>query len=127
MSSSLPPRFLLPALSPMWRVPRAGPGPMRALRRHASTTSKDSKPIVLEKPLKFNPPSHGARLPRKNPPKHYGGGLSEGERFAQGQRDYPGMMPPAGSKAHRFINSRAMHMTITLVCSQLPRTWPCSL
>ncbi|KAH6688315.1 hypothetical protein F5X68DRAFT_190002 [Plectosphaerella plurivora] len=111
MTSSLPPRFLLPALGPMWRAAPRAAGSMRVLRRHASTTGKD-KPIVLEKPLKFNPPSHGARLPRYKP-KHYGG-VSEGEKFAQGQRDYPGLMPPVGSKAHRFINSRKLHMSITL-------------
>lgn len=96
----------------MWRAAPRAAGSMRVLRRQASTTGK-SKPIVLEKPTKFNPPSHGSRLPRHKP-KHYGGGLSEGEKFAQGQRDYPGLMPPVGSKAHRFINSRVLHMSITL-------------
>ncbi|KAH7366826.1 hypothetical protein B0T11DRAFT_47784 [Plectosphaerella cucumerina] len=112
MTPSLPPRFLLPALGPMWRAAPRAAGSMRVLRRHASTTGKE-KPIVLEKPARFNPPSHGARLPRKTP-NHYGGGLTEGEKFAQGKRDYPGLMPPVGSKAHKFINSRNLHMAITL-------------
>ena len=83
--------------------------------RYASTKTK-GKQIVLEKPAKFNPPSHGARLPRKNAaPRHYGGDLGAAEAAAQKVRDYPGMMAPDGSWGHWFWNSRRFHLFITLV------------
>lgn len=72
--------------------------------------------MVLEKPSKFNPPSHGRRLPKNNnPPRHYGGDVSEVEAAAQRVRDYPGMMAPAGTWSHWFLNSRAIHLCLTLV------------
>ncbi|KAI0885300.1 uncharacterized protein GGS22DRAFT_142042 [Annulohypoxylon maeteangense] len=72
-----------------------------------------SKPIVLEKPEKFNPPSHGTRLPRSMP-KHYGGGLSEAEFQAQTAKTYPGLPPPPNTWSHWFLNSRGIHLFITL-------------
>ncbi|KAI1438632.1 hypothetical protein GGR50DRAFT_371626 [Xylaria sp. CBS 124048] len=72
-----------------------------------------SKPIVLEKPERFNPPSHGARLPRSRP-KHYGGPTTAAEYQAQSQRTYPGLPPPPNTFASWFINSRAVHMFITM-------------
>jgi hypothetical protein len=75
-----------------------------------------SKPIVLEKPERFNPPSHGARLPRSTP-KHYGGPLTTDEVRAQAKKSYPGLPPPPNTWSHWFINSRGVHMFITLVSS----------
>ncbi|KAF2965440.1 hypothetical protein GQX73_g8144 [Xylaria multiplex] len=72
-----------------------------------------SKPIVLEKPERFNPPSHGSRLPRSRP-KHYGGSLTAEEVQAQSQRTYPGLPPPPNTWSHWFINNRSIHMFITL-------------
>lgn len=124
-SATLPPRFLLPALSPMWRsvavrAPRRTTAVAVAATntlRSASTQSgsADGKTPVLEKPIRFNPPSHGARLPRNKGPKHYGGALSDAELRAQSEKHYPGMLPPQGSKTHRFIHSRGIHLFITLV------------
>ncbi|ROT40261.1 hypothetical protein SODALDRAFT_306370 [Sodiomyces alkalinus F11] len=118
-SATLPPRFLLPALSPMWRaaatrVPRTTTA--AATIRNASTksTSPEGKPPILEKPARFNPPSHGSRLPRNQGPKHYGGALSDAELRAQGQKHYPSMLPPEGTKAHSFIHNRSIHLFITL-------------
>lgn len=116
-AASLPPRFLLPALSPAWRIAvRRVPRTATAAIRNASTSSssRDGKPIVLEKPARFNPPSHGSRLPRNQGPKHYGGNLTDAELKAQKQRDYPGMPPPKGSKAHGIIHSRTLHLCISL-------------
>ena len=73
------------------------------------------KPLVLEKPLKFNPPSHGSRLPKKRIPQHYGGQLSQEEIKAQDRRDYPTMMPPQGTWAHWFWTNRTIHVVITAV------------
>ncbi|GJD01985.1 hypothetical protein ColKHC_10810 [Colletotrichum higginsianum] len=105
-ATTLLPRFLLPALSPMWRAaatPTARPA-AAAIRRTAVWTiryasSKPTRagqkgPLILEKPAKFNPPSHGSRLPNKNVPKHYGGPLSGQEARAQRTREYPGTMAP---------------------------------
>lgn len=73
--------------------------------------------MVIEKPARFNPPSHGARLPRKNRPQqlHYGGALSGEDVAAQRKRDYPGLPPPRNSWAHWFFNSKILHLGITMV------------
>ncbi|KAI1769623.1 hypothetical protein GGR53DRAFT_8972 [Hypoxylon sp. FL1150] len=72
-----------------------------------------SKPLVLEKPERFNPPSHGARLPRSTP-KHYGGPMSDAELQAQSVKTYPGLPPPDNTWTHWFIHSRSIHLFITL-------------
>lgn len=118
------PRFLLPRISPVRHHlrptltrPRSSP-----LKRCASSNSsskaaaKAPKPIVLEKPAKFNPPSHGARLPKKGAmPRHYGGTLSTEEVGAQRKRDYPGMMAPEGTWSHWILSNRSFHLFITMV------------
>jgi len=80
--------------------------------RHAST-SPPPKPRVLEKPERFNPPSHPSRIRSK--PRFYGPALSEHERQAQKTRRYPHMMPPEGSFMHWFLTDRTVHLYITLV------------
>ncbi|TRX92870.1 hypothetical protein FHL15_006276 [Xylaria flabelliformis] len=79
----------------------------------APPVADPSKPIVLEKPERFNPPSHGSRLPRSTP-RHYGGSLTAEEVQAQNQRIYPGLPPPPNTWSHWFINSRGIHLFITL-------------
>ena len=79
--------------------------------RYAST-SPPPKPRVLEKPERFNPPSHPSRIRSK--PKYYSP-LSEHERQAQKTRRYPHMMPPEGSMMHWFLTDRTIHLYITLV------------
>jgi hypothetical protein len=74
---------------------------------------KPSKPLVLEKPTKFNPPSHGARL-RKDPPRYPGPQLSAEQTAAQKTKKYPNMMPPEGTFLHWFMTNRSIHMYITL-------------
>jgi hypothetical protein len=81
---------------------------------------------VLAKPERFTPPSHGARLPKNNPPRHYGGELSYEEASAQAVRDYPGMPPPEHTLAHRFLHNRWIHVVITVVCVALSLTFPSS-
>lgn len=121
------PRFLLPQSGLIWQRANLG----NRLRdsevlivRYASSSSTsgvakgaNGKPTVLEKPEKFNPPSHGARLPRKNRPQHahYGGALSSDDVAAQRKKDYPGLPPPPNTWAHWFWNSRSVHMCITMV------------
>lgn len=95
------------------------------LIRFASTSSKSStpkKPLVLEKPERFNPPSHGARLPRRGAtPNHYGGSLSEQEFAKQKVTQYPGMMAPEGTFEHKFWHNPWIHTFIALVRIPLPR------
>ncbi|KAK4190012.1 hypothetical protein QBC35DRAFT_491767 [Podospora australis] len=123
MSSSIP-RFLLPQRGLIWRRVAAGSlHPSSAstttqnqiiTRRLASTKPSPTGPRVLEKPERFNPPSHGSRLPKKQIPRHYGGDLSEAERTVQAQRDYPMTMPAKGTWAHWFLHSRWIHLVITM-------------
>lgn len=123
-SYSAIPRFLLPQSGRIWRRANLGihnhQSDLRIVR-YASSSSKGSKaegkPIVLEQPQRFNPPSHGARLPRKDRPQqqHYGGSLSSEEISSQRRKEYPGLMAPKGTWAHWFWNSQGLHTTITLV------------
>ncbi|KAI2632039.1 hypothetical protein GGR54DRAFT_14706 [Hypoxylon sp. NC1633] len=90
--------------------------PVPAAKSTTAPVSKQvdpSKPLVLEKPEKFNPPSHGARLPRSTP-KHYGGAMSDAELQAQIEKTYPGLPPPENTWTHSFLNSRGTHLFITL-------------
>lgn len=90
-----------------------------------SSAEPPSGQRVLEKPERFNPPSHGSRLPRKNLPRHYGGELSADEFQTQLRTEYPGMMAPKGTRAYWFWHSRWIHVVITVVrlslsCPPLP-------
>ena len=132
------PRFLLPQSGLIWRraqaaVPASFPAPSpasasrprRIFLRLASNSSSGSKqppsgPRVLAKPERFNPPSHGARLPKKTTPRHYGGDLTADEATAQAVREYPGMAPPAHTRAHWFLHNRWIHVVITIVLSPPP-------
>ncbi|KAK3297650.1 uncharacterized protein B0H64DRAFT_431543 [Chaetomium fimeti] len=113
------PRFLLPQSGLIWRraapTPTSASAPGRIFLRLAST--KPNPPPggrVLAKPERFNPPSHGARLPKNTPPRHYGGDLSYEEVSAQAVRDYPGMAPPEHTLAHKFLHNRWIHVVITV-------------
>lgn len=114
-SGTLIPRFLLPAHGPAWRGLRIPPSQSLVVRvRHASTAAP-AKTVVLGKPAKFNPPSHGSRLRGNVLPKHYAPPLSPAERAAQKIREYPGLMPPEGTLAHRIWTNRLLHVFITMV------------
>ncbi|KAK2070700.1 hypothetical protein P8C59_005175 [Phyllachora maydis] len=97
---------------------KASAGSGHVLVRFASAkilaTKKPTKPPVLEKPSRFNPPSHGSRLPKKQGPKHYGGDLSEREYQAREAKEYPGMMAPKGTTAHWFWHNRMLHAVMSL-------------
>ncbi|OAA68795.1 hypothetical protein SPI_00990 [Niveomyces insectorum RCEF 264] len=141
------PRFLLPQRGLIWRPQQQQQQYLRRAVRFASTRqgkkkapgskSSSSSPAppppppsssgsagghVLAQPTKFNPPSHGARLPRAAnnraanapPSNHYGGDLSAAEQQAQRVRQYPGMMAPPGTWAHWFWTSRVVHLGLTM-------------
>ncbi|PHH55193.1 hypothetical protein CFIMG_000106RA [Ceratocystis fimbriata CBS 114723] len=93
--------------------------PMRAFslsvtRLAVSEPPSQPKHTVLEKPTRFVPPSHGARLARKNLPKHYGPAFTPDEIKEQNNRDYPTMLPPEGTFAHWFWTSKAVHSWIAI-------------
>ncbi|KAI2471780.1 hypothetical protein F4781DRAFT_77008 [Annulohypoxylon bovei var. microspora] len=104
--ASVPKPVSKPAPAPVTPAPKAKP-------TAASKPADPSKPIVLEKPEKFNPPSHGSRLPRSTP-KHYGGAMSEAELKAQTAKAYPGLPPPPNTWTYWFLNNRGIHLFITL-------------
>lgn len=115
------PRFLLPRGSAV-RHPRLALSQSSSLPlvRHASKFGKkpqpppkSSKPLVLEKPTKFNPPSHGSRLRRPTP--RYGAPLTAEEKSIQAKKKYPTMMAPEGTFMHWFMHNRSIHTWITLV------------
>jgi hypothetical protein len=116
-SSTSIPRFLLPQTQVLFR-PRARllrPTALLLSARHASkSSSPPSKPIVLEKPAKFNPPSHGRRLP-KNPPKTYGPALTASQKEIMATKKYPHMMPAKNSFMYKFLTDKWLHTWITLV------------
>ncbi|KAB8338959.1 hypothetical protein FH972_021899 [Carpinus fangiana] len=89
---------------------------LRKQPNHAQSISTRSvvtdKSRILEKPTRFNPPSHGSR--RARPRKSYGPALTDAELDAQRTKKYPNMMPPEGSLWHWFLTSRALHLWITL-------------
>ncbi|KAI8718385.1 hypothetical protein NCS52_00617400 [Fusarium sp. LHS14.1] len=106
------PRFLLPLQGPLWRgisIPLS----QNSIRIRFASSSTE-KPIVLEKPARFNPPSHGSRTKRNHVPKHYGPDLTAAEIAAQNTKNYPGMMAPEGTWAHFFWHSRLLHTFITM-------------
>lgn len=119
------PSALLPLRNPLWTSTRVQLAPSYrhgiAVVRFASKARAPSakgkgggKPIVLEQPAKFNPPSHGSRLPSKALPKHYAP-LSREEVNVQEKRNYPGVMAPKGSWAHWFWTNRSIHVWISVV------------
>ena len=92
--------------------------------RHASSTSQPpppSKPIVLEKPDKFRPPSHAARRNARSTTSMYGAGaaynqgMTERERAASQKKQYPHMFPNEGTTMHWFLTTKWVHVTLTLV------------
>ncbi|KAI4187365.1 MAG: hypothetical protein L6R41_002868 [Letrouitia leprolyta] len=107
----LPPPQGVSASECAWRI-RCAPRPRC---RNASTGLAPSKPRVLEKPAKFRPPSHPQRLVKQRTPRQYPGPpLSEVQRAEQRIKRYPNMMPAEGTFMFWFLNSRLLHMGITL-------------
>jgi hypothetical protein len=127
MAASIP-RFLLPQRSSIWRSSTISSSTIAQSIRNASHNvapkAKAAPKIpVLEKPAKFNPPSHGAKL-RKDPLRYPGPRLSSEEVKAQQTKKYPNMMPAEGTFMHWFLTDRSIHVYITLVSYQLPVASP---
>ncbi|KAJ8607317.1 hypothetical protein MRB53_040415 [Persea americana] len=100
---------------PVGRLARlrfSAPRAVRSLRYASTTAPETNKARILEKPTKFNPPSHGSR--RVRPRLYPGPRLSEEELERQKTKRYPNMMPPEGSLMHRILTNRSLHLWITL-------------
>ena len=122
MSAPIP-RFLLPRgyMIQYAQLPKFVRPPQTVYRtlplcRNASAST--SKPRILEKPTKFNPPSHGKRL-KKQTPRQYGPQLTGEQVTEQQAKKYPNMMPAPGTFMHWFLTSRGIHTFITLVRRQI--------
>lgn len=83
----------------------------------SSSSSSDRKPIVLEQPDKFRPPSHPARLGGRRRPQQgaYNQGTTADEKERQKTRTYPHMFPNEGTFMHWFLTDRWIHIWITMV------------
>ncbi|RAH66539.1 uncharacterized protein BO66DRAFT_331123 [Aspergillus aculeatinus CBS 121060] len=122
------PRFLLPRGIPTPRTLQQALTTRTTVttRRCASSKSTSSKtkdkPIVLPQPDRFRPPSHPQRRVVRTSngrvvnadPVHYGPRLTEAEKAAQRQKQYPNMFPPEGTVAHKFLTNRGIHVWIAM-------------
>ncbi|RMZ79968.1 hypothetical protein DV738_g3083, partial [Chaetothyriales sp. CBS 135597] len=91
----------------------------RISRRPASSTAHPpDKPIVLEQPDKFRPPSHPARLVKSKRPNTFGSGYNQSstakEQAEQKTRRYPHTFPNEGTVMHKFLTNRSLHVFISL-------------
>jgi len=91
---------------------------LRPVRNASTRAPETDKSRILEKPAKFNPPSHGSR--RVRPRSYPGPRITDAEREAMKTKRYPNMMPPEGSFLWRFLTDRKLHMWITLVTFPYP-------
>ncbi|KIW06792.1 uncharacterized protein PV09_02472 [Verruconis gallopava] len=89
--------------------PRIRPYGPRQVRSYASESADKSnlRPLVLEKPDKFRPPSHPSRKPA--PRRSFGPRLTDEEIAAQKTKQYPSMMPPEGSFKYALLTARRFH------------------
>ena len=122
MSTPIP-RFLLPRgyMLPYAQSARSvKPSQVahRTLPACRNASASTSKPRVLEKPTKFNPPSHGKRL-KQQIPRQFGPQLTVEQKSEQQTKKYPKMMPPPGTFMYWFLTSRGIHTFISLVRSYL--------
>lgn len=114
LSTAVIPRFLLPRQGSIWLRPTSIRNASNKADKAAKAAPKPKGPIVLEKPTKFNPPSHPQRR-AKPAPRYPGPNLSAEETERMATKKYPNMMPAEGTFMHWFINNRNIHMWITLV------------
>lgn len=94
-----------------------------AYTQHFSSSSAIAaeKPLVLDKPDKFRPPSHPTRLNARRMPRYYPGPpIPEAEKQAQAKRKYPHTFPKQGTRMHWFLTNKYVHVWISLVRPLLP-------
>lgn len=87
------------------------------IRNYASEADKSNlRPLVLEKPDKFRPPSHPSRRPA--PRRSFGPRLTTEEVEAQKTKEYPHMMPPEDSFKYKLLTSKGFHLWFSVVCTR---------
>jgi hypothetical protein len=91
---------------------RQAPSLIRTYASQPADTS-ELRPLVLEKPDKFRPPSHPSRKPP--PRRSFGPRLTNEELEAQKRKQYPHMMPPEDSFNYKILASRGLHLWLSLV------------
>ena len=118
MSSPIP-RFLLPRghKLPYTQLPKLVSPSYLTFPIYRNASASTSKPRVLEKPTRFNPPSHGKRL-KQETPRNYGPQLTAEQKTEQETKKYPNTMPPPGTWMFWFLTTTSIHTFITLVRSQ---------
>ncbi|TID21825.1 Vacuolar import and degradation protein 27 [Venturia nashicola] len=99
-------------ISPLQTRPQTLPCLLTRRNASAKAPNESTRPLVLEQPDKFRPPSHGARKPRK--PRHFGPSLTDEEIKEQATKRYPHSMPPEGTVMRKFLESRGIHVWITM-------------
>ncbi|KAK7513635.1 hypothetical protein IWZ03DRAFT_237374 [Phyllosticta citriasiana] len=102
--------------SPLFRTSSAlNTAAIRYASSKSPTGNEKGGPRVLEKPDKFRPPSHGAKIPtRKRPTYQYGPQLTEAELQAQKTKKYPNMEPPKGTWSYYLVKSVRFHSFIAM-------------
>lgn len=113
----IPQKPLILNQSPLGGFRKALLAPRHTLshRNYASNSSK-VKPLMLEKPAKYRPPSHPAAPVTKSPPRQYPGpALSPEDEKRRKVKRYPNTMPAEGTFMHWFLTTRSIHVWITLV------------
>lgn len=95
--------------------------PRTQTRSYASPSPPDpKKPIVLEQPDKFRPPSHGARRNARSSTNTYGAGaynqnMTAAQLESSKTKSYPHMFPPEGSRMYWSLTTRWVHVVFTFV------------
>ncbi|PKY01646.1 hypothetical protein P168DRAFT_274172 [Aspergillus campestris IBT 28561] len=120
------PRFLLPG-GLRGIIPRRSPLSMRPSAPFTTSTPKSNNTNdpkrTLSQPDKFRPPSHPARrvvqtrngkVQTREPVNYPGPKLSDKEREAQKNKQYPHMFPPEGTVMFKFLTSRWIHIWIAM-------------
>lgn len=116
--------LLRPRLRPQYRylLNHESPSARHFHQSRPVLASNDpSKPIVLEQPDKFRPPSHAARRNARSTTAMYGGGaaynqgMTDRERVASKTKKYPNMFPEEGTRMYWFLTTKWVHFMISLV------------
>jgi hypothetical protein len=94
----------------------------RSKKPTASVIGVHKKPIILEQPDAFRPPSHPAKLRNKRPRMVYGRDLTEEDHEVMEGKTYPYSMPGKNTVMYRFMHAKWLHAFLSIVCSFRP---PC--
>lgn len=73
---------------------------------------------MIPQPDKYRPPSHGKTAPNRSRDlanRVYGPPISAEDKKRMATKKYPNMMSPEGSFSHWFINTKSIHVWISLV------------